>query len=310
MRRLAEHAAVEVWEDELPPPYEKLLHELQTADGVLSMVTDRLDAATIAAAPRLRAISNLAVGVDNIDLAAASARGIPVGHTPGVLTEATADLAFGLLMAVARRIVEGDRYVREGRWQSWGPRTLLGREIFGATLGIIGMGAIGQAMTRRAAGFAMRVLYATRGAPAAAPPGAQHVSLETLLRESDFVSVHTPLTAATRHLLGAREFALMKPGAIVINAARGPIIDQQALTQALASGHLGGAGLDVIDLEPIDPTDPLLGLAGVVITPHIGSASHAARERMAELAVDNIIAGLRGEMPAFCANPEVKIAAR
>ena len=320
MRRLAAIARVDLWDDEMPPPPAELRARARQADGVLSMVTDRFDAAMIRALPRLRAISNLAVGVDNIDLAAATRAGIAIGHTPGILTETTADLAFALLMAAARRIAEGDRYVRGGRWRTWGPKVMLGRDIHGATLGIIGWGAIGQAMARRAAGFGMRVLYlpgrrvtrgargtrqrASAGADVATP---EPKSLQRLLAESDFVSLHVPLTAATRHMIGAAELAMMKRTAILINTARGAIVDQQALAGALRAGRIAGAGLDVTDPEPIGADDPLLKAPNVVITPHIGSASHATRLRMAELAVDNLIDVFQGRRPRHCANPTVRM---
>lgn len=322
MRRLAAIARVDLWDDAMPPPPAELRARARQADGVLSMVTDRFDAAMIRALPRLRAISNLAVGVDNIDLAAATRAGIAVGHTPGILTETTADLAFALLMAAARRIAEGDRYVRGGRWRTWGPKVMLGRDIHGATLGIIGWGAIGQAMARRAAGFGMRVLFLpgrrvarpARGGrqPASAGAGgggatAEPKSLQRLLAESDFVSLHVPLVAATRHLIGAAELAMMKRTAILINTARGAIVDQQALAGALRAGRIAGAGLDVTDPEPIGADDPLLKLSNVVITPHIGSASHATRLRMAELAVDNLIDVFEGRRPRNCANPAVRM---
>jgi glyoxylate reductase len=280
------------------------------------MVTDRIDADAIAHAPHLRVISNLAVGLDNIDLAAATHSGIAVGHTPGVLTDTTADLAFALLMTTARRVAEGDRQVRAGKWRTWGPKVLLGPDVHGATLGIIGFGAIGRAMAMRATGFGMRILYLrhlTNKPESTARPfdrtidGAEPVELRRLLRESDFISLHVPLTPATRHLLGAREFKLMKPDAILINTARGAVIDQTALSKALSSGHLGGAGLDVTDPEPIRRGDPLLRLRNVVITPHIGSASNATREKMAAMAVENIVAVFEGRIPNWCANPEVKL---
>jgi len=320
LRRLAAMARVDLWDDEMPPPAPELRARARQADGVLSMVTDRFDAAMIRALPRLRAISNLAVGVDNIDLAAATRAGVAVGHTPGILTETTADLAFGLLMAAARRIAEGDRYVRGGRWRTWGPKVMLGRDIHGATLGIIGWGAIGQAMARSAAGFGMRVLYlpgrrATRSARArrartsasAELSRAEPTTLRRLLAESDFVSLHVPLTPVTRHLIGAAELAKMKRSAILINTARGAIVDSQALAGALRAGRIGGAGLDVTDPEPIDANDPLLELPNVVITPHIGSASHATRLQMAELAVDNLIDVFEGRRPRNCANPAVRM---
>lgn len=323
LRRLAAVARVDLWDGELPPPRRELLARSAHADAVLSMVTDRFDAATLEALPRLRAISNFAVGVDNIDLAAATRAGIPVGHTPGILTETTADLAFALLMAAARRVAEGDRYVRAGRWRTWGPKVMLGHDVCGATLGIIGWGAIGQAMARRAAGFKMRVLYVSgphHPAPAdddAAPPGRptpagpgeappRPVSLARLLAESDFVSLHVPLTASTRQMIGAHELAAMKHGAILVNTARGPVVDPAALAAALHTGRLGGAALDVTDPEPIRRDDPLLRMPNVVVTPHIGSASHATRLRMAAAAVDNLLDVFAGRLPRCCANPKVR----
>jgi glyoxylate reductase len=300
----------------MPPSEKALLAALKDADAILSMITEKIGASTIARAPRLRVISNLAVGVDNIDLEAATGAGIAVGHTPGVLTEATADLSFGLMMATARRIAEADRYVRAGRWRTWGPMTMLGRDIHDATLGIIGWGAIGQAMARRAVGFDMRVLYMGHRAGTKARPGvhdaralaaAERVTLHRLLAESDFVSIHVPLTSETHHLIGPREFAQMKPGAILINTARGAVVDQDAMVRALKSGTLGGAGLDVTDPEPIARCDPLLQLGNVVITPHIGSASTTTRERMAAMAVDNILAVFAGHCPRWCANPRVRL---
>jgi len=336
LRRLAETARVDLWDDDAPPPHDELVVHLRDCDAVLSMVSDRLDAATIAATPRLIAISNLAVGVDNIDLSAATRAGVAVGHTPGVLTETTADLAFALMLAAARRVVESDRFVRAGRWRMWTPRLMLGRDVWGATLGVIGWGAIGQAVGRRAAGFGMRVLYATHNpsksrvdvAPAKPKPrassqkpsaavaaiamtaslAAESVDLERLLAESDFISLNLPLTPQTRHLVGAKQFAAMKRGAILVNTSRGAVVDQAAMTASLRSGHLGGAGLDVSETEPIAADDPLLKLPNVIITPHIGSASHATRNRMAELAVDNILDVFAGRLPRHCANPAVKLA--
>ncbi len=304
--KLRKHSIVEVWPRDTPPPYAELIPRAREVDAILAMVTDRIDAPLIASAPRLRVISNLAVGLDNIDVAAATAAGIAVGHTPGVLTDATADLAFALLMAAARRVAEGDREVRTCKWQTWGPAVLLGHDVYGATLGIIGWGQIGRAMARRGRGFNMRILYtsrATRGREAAS--GATRVSMKRLLQRSDFVSLHVPLTPQTRHLIGPKELAMMRPGAILINTARGPVIDQRALYRSLKAGKLGGAGLDVTDPEPIRADDPLLKLPNVVITPHIGSASYTSRNRMADIATDNIIAVLQGRLPRFCANQEV-----
>ena len=318
LERLKARATVTVWKGAMPPPRARLRAALRDCDAVLSMVTDNIDAVTIARSPRLAVISNLAVGLDNVDVKAATAAGIAVGNTPGVLTEATADLAFALLMATARRVVEGDRMVREGRWKTWGPEILLGREVYGATLGIIGWGAIGRAMARRGAGFGMRILYlahrSSKNSAAQSRPGpprtALGVALPRLLAESDFVSIHVPLTPQTRHLIGSRELGHMKQGAILINTARGAVVDQNALVRALRSGRLAGAGLDVTDPEPIGRDHPLLKLHNVVITPHIGSAGIATRVRMAEMAVDNILSVLDGHLPPWCANPEVKMKAR
>jgi len=311
LARLCAAAEVEVWPGELPPPERKLRNALAHADAILSMVTDKIDARLIAEASGLRVISNLAVGVDNIDLDAATRAGIAVGHTPGVLTEATADLAFGLLMATARRIGEGDRHVRAGKWRTWGPMTMLGRDVHSSTLGIVGFGAIGQAMAGRASGFGMRVLYLKhrRGSNDGKIAGARGVNLRRLLEESDYVSIHVPLTATTRHFIGRREFSLMKPGAILINTARGAIVDQAAMLAALKSRRLAGAGLDVTDPEPIAANDPLLRLDNVVITPHIGSASIATRAQMAAIAVGNVQDVFAGRLPRFCANPRVRLRA-
>jgi glyoxylate reductase len=306
--KLRQHAKVEVWPRETPPPYEEILCRAREVDGLLTMVTDRIDAALIASAPKLRVISNLAVGLDNIDVAAATAAGIAVGHTPGVLTDATADLAFALLMATARRVAEGDREVRAGKWQAWGPSVLLGHDVWGATLGIIGWGQIGRAMARRGVGFNMRVLYVSRTKRNdAAIAGATRVTMQRLLRDSDFVSLHVPLTPETRHLIGTKELAAMKRGAILINTARGGVVDQKALFRALKDGHLGGAGLDVTDPEPMAPDDPMLKLPNMVITPHIGSASNTTRYKMALIATENVMAVLNGNLPRFCANREVRL---
>ncbi|HLW71205.1 MAG TPA: D-glycerate dehydrogenase [Candidatus Binataceae bacterium] len=323
LRRLAESARVDLWDDENAPPHEELLTRVATTDAVISMVSDRFDAATIAALPRLAVISNFAVGLDNIDLDAATRAGIAVGHTAGVLTETTADLAFALMLAAARRVAEGDRYVRAGRWRTWTPRLMLGRDVWGATLGIIGWGAIGQAVARRAAGFGMCILYAAhtssrqRQEPAAtvltAPAAeqvvlaAEQVELTRLLAESDFISINVPLTPATHHLIGTHEFAAMKREAIIVNTARGAVIDQEALIMALKLERIAGAGLDVTEVEPLPSDHPLLQFPNVVVTPHIGSASHATRLRMAELAVDNVLDVLAGKLPRRCANPTVAL---
>jgi lactate dehydrogenase-like 2-hydroxyacid dehydrogenase len=287
-----------VWEDRLPPAYDILLQRVQGVEGLLTMLSDRVDAALMdAAGPRLKVISQYAVGVDNIDLAAARSRGIRVGHTPGVLTAATADMAFALLLATARRLAEAAAYVRAGQWQTWEPMTLLGADLSGATLGIVGLGRIGTAVARRAAGFELRVIAHDPSATPehAASVGVALVDLEPLLRESDFVSLHVPLTPATRHLINRDTLRLMKPTAILINTARGPVVDQRALYDALASGVIAAAGLDVTDPEPMPTDDPLLGLPNALIAPHLGSASVLTRERMAVIASDNLLAGLAGQ---------------
>ena len=307
LRLIRETCDVRLWEGELPPPREVILHEVTTCEGLLSLLTDPVDAEVIAAGQRLRVISQFAVGVDNVDLAAATARGIPVGHTPGVLTEATADLTFALLMAAARRIPEGIEAVRSGRWRTWEPLGFLGAEVWGATLGIVGLGRIGAAVARRARGFQMRVLYSD---PVCHPEleaelGLECVTLEALLAQADFVSLHCPLTAATRHLIGAAALRQMKPTAVLINTARGPIVDTVALYQSLREGQIAAAALDVADPEPLPADHPLLTLPNCIVVPHIGSATSAARDRMARMAAENLLAGLRGERLPYCANPQV-----
>lgn len=296
-----------VWQEELPPPRDVLLKEVRDVEGLLSLLTDRVDAELMDAAPRLKVISNYAVGFDNIDVAEATRRRIPVGNTPGVLTDSTADLAFALMMAAGRRLIEGVDYVRAGKWKTWGPKLLLGQDIHGATLGIIGFGRIGQAMAKRAAGFDMRVLaydpYPNQEAAKAL--GVELVELDRLLAESDFISLHPLLTKETYHMIGEREFKLMKPTAILVNAARGPIVDPKALYNALKNGDIAYAALDVTEPEPIPMDDPLLTLPNCIIVPHIASASRATRGKMAEMAAANLLAGLRGERLPNCVNPEV-----
>src|SRR4051794_30601486 len=285
-RLRAEHA-VELWSGSQRPPRDALTGR----EALLTMVVDPVDAETIAASPELRAIANYGVGTDNVDLTAATERGIPVGNTPDVLTETTAELAFALMLAAARRITEADRYVREGRWLEWQPDLLLGRDLHGATLGIVGYGRIGKAVARRAEGFGMDVLHG--------------VPLNELLERSDFVSVHAPLKPETKGLIGAEELRQMKPTAILVNTARGPLVDTQALTEALQSGQIAGAALDVTDPEPLPADHPLLSAPNLVIAPHIGSASHRTREAMAGMCVDNLLAALAGERMPHCANPQV-----
>ena len=281
--RLAADHVVDVWDrDEAPAPSE-LRALVANADGLLSMVTDQVDEQLIAAAPNLRAIANYAVGCDNIDLAAAAARGIPVGVTPDVLTNATADLAMALLLAVARRLPEASAAVRNGGWRTWRPNGWLGLELDGAELLIVGPGRIGRAVGRRAEAFGMHVVYAGRDD-----------RVGELLASADVVSLHLPLTPRTRHTIDATALAAMKPGAILINTGRGGLVDQDALRRALHEGALGGAGLDVTDPEPLPPDDPLLDAPNLLVLPHIGSATYAARVAMTEIAAANLEAALAG----------------
>ena len=279
--RLRTSHDVRVWPGEDPPPRAELLDGAREADALLALLTDRVDAELIDAAPRLRAVANYAVGTDNVDLRAATARGIPVGNTPDVLTETTADLAFALMLAAARRLVEADAAVRAGEWPEWQPGAFLGHDVHGAVLGIVGFGRIGRAVARRAEGFGMTVLH---GLP-----------LPELLERSDFVSVHTPLTPDTRGLVGEAALRRMKPTAYLVNTARGPVVDTDALVGALRAGEIAGAALDVTDPEPLPADHPLLDAPNLLVLPHLGSATHATRERMADMAADNLLAGLRGE---------------
>ncbi len=302
---LRAHCEVRLWEDDLPPPPAVILEEAAHADGILSLLTDAITAEVIARAPRLKVISNLAVGYDNIDIAAATARGIPVGHTPGVLTETTADCAFALLLSAARRLSEGERYVKEGRWRTWSPTALLGYDVHGATLGIIGLGRIGAAVARRARGFDMRVLYYGGDAAMGDALGARACSLDDVLAESDFISLHVPYKPDTHHLISYEQFARMKPTAILVNTARGSVVDSAALYQALHEGRIAYAALDVTEPEPIPTDHPLLTLDNCLIVPHIASATVATRGKMAQMAAQNLLAGLRGERLPHCANPQV-----
>jgi glyoxylate reductase len=303
---LRDIADVDVWPDEAPPPHDELVRRAAASDALLTMLTDPIDAAVLDAGKRLRIVATMAVGYDNIDVAAATECGILVTNTPGVLTETTADLTFALLLAAARRIVEGDRLTRTGGWRSWHPSFLLGHDVYGATLGIVGLGQIGLAVARRARGFGMRILYhsRTRHPQAEADLGLEFVPLDRLLAQSDFVTLHVYLSPQTHHLIGERELALMKPTAILVNAARGQVVDQRALYEALKQHRITAAALDVAAVEPIPPDDPLLTLDNVVLTPHIGSASVATRGRMAEMAVESILTVFRGGMPVHCLNPE------
>ncbi len=295
---IREACDAEVWPEVMPPTYDLLIEKVKIVDGLLTTLNDRIDAPLISAGgDQLKVISQMAVGYDNIDAKAAQSRGVLVGNTPGVLTDATADLAFALLLAAARRIVEGVEYIREGKWRTWEPMALLGGDLSGATLGIIGLGRIGEAVSRRAKGFDMRIIaYSPSKKPTdASQLGIELVSLDTLLQQSDYVSIHVPLSAQTRGLINAEALRKMKPSAILINTARGPIVDQQALYEAVKLGIIGGAALDVTNPEPMASDDPLLSLPNVTIVPHIGSASLKTRNKMATMAAENLIAGVYGK---------------
>jgi glyoxylate reductase len=283
--RLREAHEVDEWPGALPPAPEELRARTGEAEGLLTLITDRVDAALLDSAPRLRAVANMGVGTDNIDVEACSARGIPVGNTPDVLTDATADLAFALLLALARRIVPGAEKVRSGAWRTWEPAADLGAELAGSVLGIVGWGRIGRAVARRAEGFGMEVIHSSRSSG---------VPLEELLERADFVSLHTPLTPETRHLIDAGALARMKRSALLINTARGGVVDQDALRTALHDGVIAGAALDVTDPEPLPADHPLLDTPNLLVVPHVGSATVRTRARMAEMAVENLLAALDG----------------
>jgi glyoxylate reductase len=301
---------LDLWQEELPPSRPELLKRVRGIEGLLCLLTDKIDADVMDAAgaqgAQLKVISNHAVGFDNIDVPAATARKIPVGNTPEVLTDATADFAFALMMASGRRVAEADRYVRAGKWKTWGPMLLLGVEMKGATLGLVGFGRIGKAMARRALGFEMRVIYYD---PSEANPDADlkatPVDFQTLLKESDYISLHTPLTPDTHHLIDSEALSKMKPSTVLVNTSRGPVVDLEALYEALKTHRIFAAGLDVTDPEPLPMSSPLLTLENLVIAPHIASASTTAREKMAWMAAQNLIAGLKGEPLPNCVNPEV-----
>lgn len=301
-------AEVEVWPDEEPPTAAELQSSIESVDGVMTNIMDHMDAPTLQAARQLKVIGQLGVGVDNIDVAEATRRGVLVGNTPGVLAQATADTGFALLMSAARRIGESERWLREGNWKiQYHPMHWLGADIHGATLGIVGMGQIGFEMAKRALGFDMKVIYysRTRKPDLESRHGLEYVEPQTLLRTADFVSLHIPLTPETRHYISERELGMMKPTAILLNLARGPIVDAKALYTALRDGRIRAAALDVTDPEPISPDDPLLTLSNLVITPHIGSASTNARRETCLLAARNIVAGIEGRRLEQCANPEL-----
>ena len=297
-----------IWQEELPPPREVILRETRDADGLVSLLTDRIDGELLDACPRLRVVSNFAVGFDNIDVPTATARGVLAGNTPGVLTETTADFAFALLMSAARRIPEGIEYVLTGQWKTWGPLLLMGPDVHHATLGLVGLGRIGGEMAKRAKGFDMRVLYydVIRREDLEQSLSITYAPLDDVLAQADFVSIHTPLTPETHHLMNRERFAKMKPSAIVINTSRGPVVDSDALVEALREKRIGGAALDVTEPEPLPIDHPLVSVPNCIVVPHIASASETTRGKMAEIAARNLIAGLKGEPLPAGLNPEAQ----
>jgi glyoxylate reductase len=309
MKIIKERFDAEVWPEYGPPPKTEMVRKARDVDALVTLLSDKIDAEVFDAAPKLKIVAQMAVGFDNIDVAEATRRGIYVTNTPGVLTETTADFAWALLMAVARRVVEADKYVRSGQWKvSWHPSMLLGRDVYGATLGIVGAGRIGTAVARRAKGFNMKILYYD---VVPMPPeiekelGAKRVDLDTLLRESDFVSIHVPLIKETYHLINEEKLKLMKKTAYLINNSRGAVVDEKALYKALKKGWIAGAALDVFEQEPTPLDNPLLKLDNVVVAPHISSASYETRSRMAEMVAENLVAFFDGKTPPNLVNPDV-----
>ncbi|HZJ25393.1 MAG TPA: D-glycerate dehydrogenase [Anaerolineales bacterium] len=298
---------VDLWAGEMPPGRADLLQRVRGVDSLLCLLTDKIDAEVMdAAGKQLKVISNFAVGFDNIDVNAATARKIPVGNTPDVLTDATADFAFALILSVGRHLMQGAHYVRNDQWKTWNPMLYLGVELKGATLGLVGFGRIGKAMARRAIGFDMNVIYFDPIETKTDPDiKATRVDFETLLADSDFISLHTPLTADTHHLIDSESLSKMKPNALLVNTSRGPVVDLDALYQALKEGNIFGAGLDVTEPEPLPLDHPLFTLDNIIITPHIASASKSARDKMSWIAAKNLIAGLKGEHLPNCVNPQV-----
>ncbi|MEP4486409.1 MAG: D-glycerate dehydrogenase [Halioglobus sp.] len=295
-----------VWSDSGLMPADTLQKELADCQGLICMLTDRLSADVLACAPQLEFVSSMSVGVDHVDVPALTARGIPLGNTPGVLVDTTADLAFALLLAAARRVPEADNFVRQGNWSesnAWSPEFFTGKDVSGATLGLVGLGAIAEAVARRAAGFGMNVLAWNRTPRNVA--NVANVSLDEVLSRSDFVSVHVALAPDTRNLISAARIAQMKPGAVLVNTARGGIVDESALAEALRTGYLYAAGVDVFEREPIAADNPLLELSNVVLAPHVGSATQLTRAKMADLAVENALAALAGQPMPHCVNPEI-----
>lgn len=303
---LRESTTMRLWDEDLPPTPEQLIDLLHGCDGALTLLTERIDGDLLDRVPSIRVVSNLAVGYDNIDVPAATARGVLVCNTPDVLTNATADHTWALLLAAARRIPESIEFVRAGNWKTWDPLLLLGQEVSGATIGIAGLGRIGKQVAKRARGFEMRILAFDpfEDAVFAAEHEVTYVPLDRLLEESDFVTLHVALTEDTRHLIGARELERMKSTAILVNASRGPVVDTDALVTALRDGDILGAALDVTDPEPLPADHPLVSMANCIVVPHTASATVQTRDRMAKLAGRNLLAGLKGERPPASVNAD------
>lgn len=301
-------ADVRLWErEDVPPPRDVLLREIAECEGVLTLLTDRVDEEFLSRSPRLRVVANMAVGFDNIDVPAATRARVVVTNTPDVLTETTADFAFTLILAAARRLVEADAFTRAGKWKTWSPMLLAGQDVHHATLGLVGLGRIGSAVARRAKGFEMRVIYydPVRRQDLESQLGIEFRAMDEVLKSADIISVHVPLMAETRHLIGREQFKMMKRSAVFVNAARGPIVDQAALAEALRTRTIYAAGIDVFEQEPVSADDPLLALENVVVAPHIASASIPTRTRMATLAAENVAAVLQGKRPPTPVNPEI-----
>jgi glyoxylate reductase len=308
LRTIKEQFDAEVWQDYAPPPKSVIVQKAAKADALATLLSDKIDGEVFDAAPSLKIVAQLAVGFDNIDLKEATKRGIYVTNTPGVLTETTADFAWALLMATARRIVEADRYVRTGKWKvGWHPMMYQGRDIYGATLGIVGLGRIGSSIAKRAKGFDMKVLYhdVIRRPDLETELGIEYSEIDELLQQADFVTINVPLLKETHHLMDEKKFRLMKKTAILINNARGPVVDEKALYRALKEDWIAGAGLDVFEQEPTPPNNPLLVLDNVIVAPHISSASFETRSKMAEMVAENLIAFFEGKVPPNLVNQEV-----
>jgi len=308
LKIIKERFDAEVWPEYAPPPKKTIIEKVKDVDALATLLSDKIDAEVFDAAPKLKMIAQLAVGFDNVDVQEATKRGIYVSNTPEVLTDTTADFAWALLMTLARRVVEADKYVRTGKWKvGWHPAMLQGRDVYGATIGIVGAGRIGYAVAKRATGFSMKILfYDVIPRPEMEKDfGAKKVDLDTLLKQSDFVSIHVPLMKETHHLINAEKLRLMKKTAYLINNSRGPVVDEKALYDALNEGRIAGAGLDVFEQEPAPLDNPLLKLDNVVVAPHISSASYETRSKMAEMVADNLVAFFEGKKPPNLVNPDV-----